>query len=131
MDILTRRQLLITQPNPDASIDYLVSLGGQINRSESKSITIQIYYVPDQVILDETSLSTYLKSIGAEVFPSSEHAGIMVLNDFNNELIPRWLQITLSQPFNIDGYAQIHEIRYQDRQPNWRNSPLLRSFGLR
>ena len=131
MDILTRRQLLITQPNPDASIDYLVSLDGRINRSENKSITIQIYYVPDQEILDATSLSSYLKKVGADMHPSNENAGILLLNDFNNELVPRWLQITLSQTFYIDGYAQLHEIRYQDQQPNWSNSHLLKCFGLR
>ena len=130
MDILDRRELLNTQQNPDESIDYLVSLEGQIKQPSVEIVTIKILYVPDQQILVESSLISYFESVGVEVFPSLEHMGILLLNDFCNELVPRWLMITLSQNTSTHGHNRRHEIRLQDRQPNWNNSQLLSSHGL-
>ena len=129
MDILTRRRLLITLANPDDSIDYLVSLDGLIKQTGRTSIDVKLYYVPDRQILETTTLSVYLDSVGAEEFPSIEYAGILLLDDFNNELVPRWLQITLSQNIGVKGNSQLHESRFQDSQPNWSNPQLLQGFS--
>jgi len=129
MDIFERRELLSTQTNPDVTIDYLVSLDGQIEQVRNSPIGVKIFYVPDRQILNKTSLIDYLEGVGDEIFPSMEHAGIVLLNDFSNELVPRWLMITLSQNINVGGYSQRHEIRLQDRQPNWSNSQLLSSIS--
>lgn len=128
MDVLARRQLLITQPNPNDSIDYLVLLNGRIKHAQKGSIDVKINYVPDRQILEATSLSVYFDTVGAETFPSAENIGILLLDDFNNELVPRWVQITVSQKFNTDGLTQLHESRFQDSQPNWSNPQLLWSF---
>ena len=129
MDILDRRRLLITQPNPDESIDYLVLLNGRIKQSESGPIDVKINYVPDRQIIEATSLSIYFDTVGTEMFPSTENAGILLLDDINNELVPRWIQITVSQKFSVDDFTHLHESRFQDSQPNWSNSQLLRSIG--
>lgn len=125
MDILDRRELLITQQNPDMTIDYLVSLEGQIKQPRDNNITIKIAYVPDQEILQKRSLISYFEGVSQEVFPSLEYTGILLLNDFCNELVPRWLTIILSQDSDVDSHFQRHKIRLQDRQPNWSNSQLL------
>ena len=130
MDILDRRRLLITQTNPDVTTDYVVSIDSRIKQSGNNSIIIKICYVPDELILSKSSLPGYFESIAHDVFPSLEYAGTILLRDFSNELIPRWLLITLSQPFNVDGFSQLHEVLLQDHQPNWSNSQLLTSYGL-
>ena len=130
MDILDRRRLLTTQTNPDVTTDYVVSINGRIKQSENNSIVIKVCYVPDELILCKSSLPDYFESIAREVFPSLEHAGNILLGDFINELVPRWLKINLSQPFNVDGNSQLHEVLLQDHQPNWSNSQLLSSYGL-
>ena len=86
--------------------------------------------VPDELILSKSSLPGYFESIADENFPSLEYAGTLLLRDFSNELVPRWLLINLSQPFNVDGFSQLHEVLLQDHQPNWSNSQLLSSYGL-
>ena len=128
MDILDRRELLITQPNPDMTIDYIVSLESQINQPKDDIITFKMSYVPDQHILKKSSLISYFEAVGQETFPSLEVTGVVLLNDICNELVPRWLMITLSQDTNVD--YQRHEIQLQDRQPNWNNSQLLSVYGL-
>lgn len=128
MDILDRRELLITQPNPDMTIDYIASIESQINQPRDDIITFKMSYVPDQQILKKSSLISYFEAIGQETFPSLEFTGILLLNDICNELVPRWLMITLSHDTNGD--YQRHEIRLQDRQPNWNNPQLLSIDGL-
>ena len=128
MEIFQRRELLTTQTNPDVTIDYLVSLQGQIRQGKNTPFSVKICYVPDQHILIKTSLIDYFEGVGHETFSSMEHAGILLLNDFCNELVPRWLMITLSQIIDVRGYSQRHEIRLHDRQPNWNNSQLLSNF---
>ena len=128
MDILDRRELLLTQQNPDMTIDYLVSLESQIKQPRDDIITFKMSYVPDQQILKKSSLISYFEAVDREAFPSLEYAGVLLLSDFCNELVPRWLMITLSQDTSVD--HQRHEIRLQDRQPNWNNPQLLSSHGF-
>ena len=128
MDILDRRELLITQQNPDMTIDYLVSLEGHIKRPREDIVIIKVSYVPDEQILKKSSLIGYFEAVSQEAFPSLEFAGILLLNDLCNELVPRWLMITLSQDTKVD--YQRHEIRLHDRQPNWNNPQLLSSHGF-
>ena len=130
MDILDRRRLLITKTNPDVTTDYVVSLGGRIAQSESNSIIIKLRYVPDELILSKASLPEYFERMANEELSSLEYTGIVLLRDFINEIVPRWLLINLSQPFDVDSFPQLHEIQLQDHQPNWSNPQLLSSYGL-
>ena len=136
MDTLTRRQLMVLSSNPDETIDFLVSLSGQVKQplwystehSPIKSIAIRICYVPDRLILEETSLPIYLDGIRTEKFSNKEQAGITLLNDLNNELVPRWLRVTLTSMNEIHGYPHTYEVCFQDSQPNWNNSKLLSGY---
>ena len=62
--------------NPDMTIDYLVSLEGQIKQPRDNNITIKIAYVPDQEILQKRSLISYFEGVSQEVFPPLEYTGI-------------------------------------------------------
>ena len=48
-----------------------------------------------------------------------------ILNDVNNELVTRWLQLSISAPNQVHHGIDRHEVMLEDRQPNWDNVGLL------
>ena len=133
LDTVSRQQLLTTLSNPDESIDYLIKLENQIEKSlwinprtnELNLVTIDITYVPDRWILHDSSLSNYLRVLYKEPAETIEHAGLLILNDFNNQLVPRWISLKVIAFLTIDGVKQTKKICFQDQQPNWNNSSLI------
>ena len=49
----------------------------------------------------------------------------MILDDINNEVVARWVQITVSSPDPTDSALEFHGIVLEDRQPKWDNPALL------
>ncbi len=115
-----RRHPLTPRDNPTARLDYLVELSGRTGAG-----TVTVRYVPDRWVLDSTSFHNYLEKLENSGTDSPEAIGVAVLDDFNNELVPRWLQVTVSgEPADAQRGAE-HRVLLEDRQPNWDNPPLL------
>ncbi len=120
MDLLTRRALLETDANPHPGLDYLVALSGMLVGSGSASLRLR--YVPDRRVLRSESFRRYLDALGGEPFGSIETLAATFLDDANNELVPRWVQVLAS----AEGQgAPAHAVLLEDRQPGWDNAALL------
>jgi 7-cyano-7-deazaguanine reductase len=117
MDTILRRERLETRENRNNKIDYLVTLQVTI----SKSFGVVIRYIPDLAILDTAAVNNYFATLGAINWENLEELGLTILNDLNNELVPRWVQVTVSG--TSAGIA--HCVTLEDRQPRWDNPALL------
>ena len=108
-----RRDRLSATANPDQTIDYLVGLHGVLPCARA----IAVRFVPDKLILGAAAFDGYLAALGAEDWPSPEALALAMRADFNNELVPRWLVVTVEGPH--------HKVVIEDRQPGWENATLL------
>ena len=121
MDAIFRREHLETVANPNLKIDYIVTLSGTVN----DGCRVEIRYVPDVTVLKPESVKTYLTALGTMNWFMLEALGLTILNDLNNELVPRWTQVTV-----LGTCAELaHRITLEDRQPRWDNQILLSRIG--
>jgi len=111
-----RRFTLMTEENPNLSVDYLVSLGSKLT---DESCCIQISYVPDKLLLRPEAFEHYLHSFDDQDVSSLEYLALTVLTDINNEVVPRWVQVRAKSE------SSNHRILVEDRQPIWENEELL------
>ena len=117
MDAILRRERLETGDNLNSKIDYIVTLSGTM----AGTYQVNIRYIPDLAILEPASLKTYLTTLAATEWDRLEAVGLAILNDLNNELVPRWVQVTVSG----NGADMAHRVTLEDRQPRWDNPTLL------
>jgi len=143
MELLDRRKLLISLANPDTSLDYLVSISGTIETQiptkgitglsgtmdYSKFIEVTVHYVPDRLILDDSSITEYFNYYQDKMPNQIEELGINLLGDFNNELVPRWIKLFIT--IQDSEKKSIKELSFFDSQPNWKNYELLSSIPNR
>lgn len=115
MDTRSRRALLTTVANPGPHHDYLVHLTGAVDGHT----TVSIRYVPDRAILTPPTFELYRDALAGQDW-TPEALAVAVLDDLNNELLPRWLQVavTRDQPFD-------HRVTIEDRQPAWDNPAVM------
>ncbi len=118
MDINERRDLLKTQDNPNRTLDYIVTLEAQGHQTQH-SITFR--YIPDKVILEGNAFAPYVHLV-LEAEPNLEGAATTLLEDMNNELVPRWLQVIMTVD---DETGAKHHVAIEDHQPQWGNASLL------
>ena len=112
-----RREHLTTAANPDARHDYLVELRGE----PVPGTRLTLRYVPDRSVATPDGIAVYLGALAdttAETGP--EALAIAVLDDLNNELIPRWVEVTVERSRPVP-----HRVVVEDRQPGWDNPPLF------
>lgn len=122
MDLRERRLLLHAEPNPDRRIDYVCSLGTNVDAIVAGStLQITLRYVPDRVILTPASLNDYLDKISILEWPSLEDFAVTVLNDINDELIARWIEVSLAA--NTKGIR--HDVVLSEQQPDWEDQGIL------
>ncbi len=121
MDIHDRRQLLATEPSPESEYEILVRLEQAVSIEGDQEVSqVRIMYIPDHLVLRRESLRTYLDIVSNLDQGSLESLAVKLLDDFNNEIVPRWVQ--------IDIIYNGTQITATDRQPSWENSNLLSSI---
>ena len=123
MDMMERRAFLQVTENPDRSLDYVVTLAGSLPTCEQAQ-SIMLRYIPDRKILDANAFAKYLKAVGEATWESPEDLAVTVLTDVNNEIIGRWMQISLSTP-DQNNPITTHGVVLEDRQPGWDNPSLM------
>ncbi|MGB0683072.1 MAG: hypothetical protein ACPGOV_10210 [Magnetovibrionaceae bacterium] len=125
-DALQRRERLETKPNPEIQKDYIVTFRDLKIGQRS----VDLWYVPDKLILDIYSVKYWLKSFDTMLSslrpPQSnlEEIAVLIRDDLNNELVPRWLQIILTEA-QADESGPAYQVILEDRQPRWDNRHLL------
>ncbi|HAA92490.1 MAG TPA: hypothetical protein DCS82_05920 [Rhodospirillaceae bacterium] len=117
---LNRRAHLVTDTNPETAADYLVTLNGD---AETTDASVRIFYVPDKFVLQPNGFAAYLSALDLEHWDNLETLALAILDDINNEVVPRWVQITVQR--TTDGTEHGHRVLAEDRQPKWDNPPLL------
>ena len=131
MDIHKRRALIICDRNPDIKLDYVVSITGHMaNPGLGGSSAIHLHYVPDRVILKPASFGRYLDALGTMKWGTLEEAAAVILNDVNNQLVTRWLQLSISAPNQVHHGIDRHKVIFEDSQPNWNNTGLISRLKL-
>lgn len=122
MTLTERRALILTQSNPNKALDYVVTLKGS---DQNRAIEVSFRYIPDKVILDTNGFTPYLQAV-LDSAATLEEAGTTLLDDMNNELVARWLQVNLSQqkPDRSE-----HLVVLEDHQPHWNNPHLKDRFA--
>ncbi|MBT3238843.1 MAG: hypothetical protein HOL37_02050 [Rhodospirillaceae bacterium] len=126
MDVSERRKHLPTTRNPDGKLDYVTTLVGHmaaVSDMERSSVTLR--YVPDKLILEPAAFGKYLDVLGTVEWPTLEEAAAVILNDINNELIARWVQVSIDTPDQVHPGIASHEVLLEDQQPKWSNPELL------
>lgn len=110
-----RRELLGTLPSPDARHDYLVELRGE--PMPGTRLTLRL--VPDRLVLEPASFAAYLAGF-AGFDGGPEALALTLLDDLNNELVPRWVELSVERDSPLP-----HRVVIEDRQPTWDNPQLL------
>ena len=110
-----RRELLTTATSPDARHDYLVDLAGEA----MPGTRLELRYIPDRLVARADGFAAYLGALAA--FEGGPEAlALAVLEDLNNELVPRWVEVTISRTAPLP-----HRVTVEDRQPDWDNPHLF------
>ena len=125
MDLMERRAHLKIQPNPDRKLDYLITLEGHLPSTTSTRQSVEVRYVPDKNIMDVKAFGAYLEALASIDWPSPEELAVTVITDINNELIARWVQVTVNAPDLLHHAIETHGVVLEDRQPDWDNPMLL------
>ncbi len=115
-DIRKRRDVLETLPAPQPRHDAVVVL-----ENDCMGAKLRLRYVPDRDVLVPESLSRYVGALARMPFSSLEETAQTILEDVNDQVIPNWIEVTLSRA----GDEMRHEVRIEDRQPNWKERGLL------
>ena len=123
MEVQSRRALLTCDRNPNNGSDYLISLGGSLMMEDHGTFDVRVTYVPDSFILNVASFHSYLTALGNSPAITPERSGKTLLEDANNELVPRWVRVTLIGRPAV-ATAGSYRCLFQDSQPNWSNPSL-------
>jgi len=124
-----RRNLIRIVPSRVTSHDYLIDLSIRLTRDTiSAPMTLIIRYVPDRDLIDDDAMHEYWRFIEAAAWSCASDMALAILEDLNNELIPRWVQVQLRNESKAD-YLQGMMITVEDRQPGWHNQYLLSRIG--
>jgi hypothetical protein len=92
---LERRRLLVSEANPGGPLDYLVLLDAALGAIGAVDVQVRIAYVPDRDILQPGALETYLGVLSKQPWLSLEAMALAILDDLNNEIVPRWIMVQL------------------------------------
>ncbi len=119
----SRRERLITRPNARAKIDYIVGLHGfTIAMAGRDAIEVVLRYVPDRMVIEEAAWAHYLGELSAPDGARIEELATTILDDVANEVVPRWLGVSLERQ---SGAGPCLSVMVEDRQPQWDNPALL------
>ena len=113
-----RRAAVVALANPRNRLDYTVRLSRTLELTGGLGrVTVSIRYVPDALVMDATCLANYCTVLADQEWDSLEMLAACILDDLNNELVPRWVRVRLTS--TLDQGTTQAELVMEDRQPNW------------
>ena len=123
-DPIARRRPLTSRGNPNLALDYVVLLDSGVVVFDCR---LRLRYVPDKLVLEPDSFDQYLSALTGHQITEPEDIALIVLDDINNQVVPRWVQVTLQRGTSTAPNAAARQlcILVEDRQPNWDNRDLL------
>lgn len=126
-----RRRRISTMENPDPTHDYLCELRRHmiITRPHEHRVGMVIRYVPDVQVLSTFDMEGYFDHVADLEWHSLEALALGLLEDMNNELIPRWVQVSVAFRARRDDTIS-SEVTIEDHQPDWQNSYLMSRINM-
>lgn len=121
---ISSESLLKSRTNPRNGLDYIVVLAVPLGASGGR---VSLRYVPDKLLVDERSLAAFFASLANAEPGAPEVIALAILDELNNEIVPRWVQIAVSDG---DSGQPAPTVVVEDRQPNWENPGLLDRLPL-
>jgi len=94
---------ITTSANPDSRKNWILSV------EITDPVHIRLRLVPDKLIADHSSLKNHIDEIINKSWSSPEEMSLTIIENINNELIPKWLEV-----------IYVHEgvsVKIEDRQP--------------
>lgn len=119
MDSTERRQHIATRDNPNRVNDYVITLNTPCAEGKRQ---ICLRYIPDKLVFDTSAFERYFLALLEDPACPIEQIATHLLEDINNELVARWVQVRVSEGENAQ---QLHTVVMEDRQPQWDNPHLL------
>ena len=120
-----RRACLVTLANPAPWHDTLVrwtgTLAGELAGELAGDCRLRLDYVPDRTVLTPESMSRYLAALEATPWTTLEALVAVILDDVNNQLVPRWVLVTATRQTDMTA----HHAAACDGQPDWDRPALL------
>lgn len=130
---IDRRALLIGTDNPQTELDYVVTLGAtlavRLTARPPERIAVIVRYVPDRQLIDRQSFTAYLQAIEAQSHDTLESMALGLLNDLNNEIVPRLVQVRASVLSETESLVE-ESVWLEDKQPRWSNAVLQARLGF-
>jgi 7-cyano-7-deazaguanine reductase len=114
------RQLLATMPAPSPQLVTIATLSASLNPSTAVALS----YVPDQLVLTRVGFDTYVAARAEQAEATPEVLAAMVAADVANEVVPKWLRVTVNRQ---SGGVINHSVTVEDRQPGWDHLSLFKS----
>jgi hypothetical protein len=114
-----RRARLALRPNPAERLTYQVSLRAGADQGSALFAWILVDYVPDRVLLDPLAFADYAALLSLQTWQGLEALGVAVLDDLNNELVPRWVRVTVRAARTGQAPSLRHDVVLEDWQPSW------------
>ncbi|MEC8370776.1 MAG: hypothetical protein VXZ99_08165 [Pseudomonadota bacterium] len=115
----TDRDRLRSFTNPNPKIDYISRLNGN---AQNGDLTVSLFYVPDKLVLFTAAFHEYLADIKITETTALEPVALQVLDDINNEVVPRWVEVKIWARSESKKSTDVIVI---DQQPKWTNPSLL------
>lgn len=106
------RQLLEVASAPVAGVMTLVSLTSALDGG----LALAVSYVPDQLVLTRAGFDAYARALSSAPANTPEALAALVAADIANELVPKWLRVTVNRSA---GGVVNHSVTVEDRQPGW------------
>ncbi len=108
--------------NPRSGLDFVVVLDCVAPLAGCR---VRLRYVPDKLILDRDAFVEYLATLAPPADAAPETLALALLDEINNEIVPRWVQIALSA---VTDDTPVETVILADRQPNWDNPEILHAL---
>jgi len=114
------RQLLEVTPAPAVGLVTIATLSSTLDQG----LALAISYVPDQHVLTRAGFEAYVRALASAPATSPEALAALVAGDVSNELVPKWLRVTVNR--QVGGVVN-HSVTVEDRQPGWDHSAVFKS----
>jgi len=125
MYVLGRQTIIAIGANPDPRLDCAISLEGSTAPAVNTApFAITLRYILDKAIVKPTSFSRYLKALTSIKWSLLEELAVALLNYANDEVVARWLRVSLLTPTNQG--LRTYTVMLEDSQPK-RDSPRIHS----
>ncbi len=111
--------------NPSPGRERITILSGELPALGPLTggiIHVDLRYIADRDVIAAAALAAYFAAAAQAHCETLEAYADMVLNDLNNELVPRWIWLRL----RCGG----HQVIQQDQQPTWDNTKLLETIDF-